>query len=111
MIPSGSLNLRSKFAFSWSSPRSKKKFAARRLDPLLGRGDVVDLKTEMMGADEIAGVTQSRAALALIIGEREIDDAVAQIDRAPKIECLLSDALQVEDALVEFGSLHRGRRP
>ena len=68
--PVGSFELALEIRFLLVLAEIEEKSAARRLDPLLGRGDVIDLKTEMMGADEIAGVSSwgCRAALALIIG-------------------------------------------
>src|SRR3974390_1067197 len=77
--------------------------AAGCFDALLGGGEIVDLEAEMMGADEALGVVEPGAALAEIVEEGEVDDAVAQIDRGGKVELLLADPLELENILVEPG--------
>src|SRR5256885_2810550 len=67
----------------------EEELAAGRLDLLLRRRDVVDLEAEMMGADEVLGVIEPRAALAGVVQQREVDHPVAQVDGGGEIERLL----------------------
>src|SRR5205823_697887 len=79
----------------------EEELAARRLDALLRLLEVFDLEAEVMRADEALGVLQSRARFALVFEEREIDHAVAEIDRRAHVDVLLADALELEHTLVE----------
>jgi hypothetical protein len=64
--------------------------AASVFDALLDRPNIFHLKTKMMGADEILCIIQPRAALAEIIQERQVYDAIAEIDRRREVEGLLT---------------------
>src|SRR5690348_16526172 len=62
----------------------EEELAAVGFDALLRFGKILDLKAEMVGADMRAGVFQIGSLAAGSAGEieqREIDDAVAHIDR------------------------------
>src|SRR5579859_637769 len=79
----------------------EEELAAGRLDALLRRLDVIDLEAEVMCADEIGRVLDSRARLALVLEQREVDHAVGKIDARAHLEVLLADALELEHLLVE----------
>src|SRR5919198_2471543 len=51
----------------------EEELAARRLDALLRLLEVLDLKAEVMRADEALGILQPGACFALVLEEREID--------------------------------------
>src|SRR3954452_22643767 len=75
--------------------------AAAGLDALLRRLEIIDLEAEMMRADEIGGVLQARAYFALVLEERQVDDAVAQVNGGAHVDVLFADALELEHLLVE----------
>src|SRR5437868_8348806 len=79
----------------------EEELAARRLDALLRLLEVLDLEAEVMRADEALGILQSGAGFAFVFEEREIDHAVAEIDRRAHVDVLLADALELEHTLVE----------
>src|SRR6267378_2059899 len=79
----------------------EEELAAGRLDALLRRLEVIDLEAEVVRADEIGGVLEARARLALVLEEREVDDAVAEIDRRAHVDVLFAHALELEHLLVE----------
>src|SRR5918911_1492137 len=58
----------------------EEKLAAGGLDRFLRFGEIVDLEAEVVGADEVLPVLQARAALALVVEEREVDHPVAKIN-------------------------------
>src|SRR5262249_49043247 len=86
----------------------EEKLAAIGLDPLLRFGEVVDLEAEMMRADEgraLLEIGRRAAGLALKIEQREIDHAVAHVDRGTDVQILAADALEVEHVGVELRRL------
>src|SRR2546423_12933977 len=79
----------------------EEEVAAGLLDLLLLLLNVVALEAEMVHADEVGRVLQARAGLALVLKEREVDVAVAEID-APRGRALGHlGALESERFLVE----------
>src|SRR5581483_645584 len=80
----------------------EEELAARRLDSLLRLRKIIHLKPEVVGADEALRVLQAGAALALVVQQREVDDAVAEVHRGSEVERLFAHALQPEHALVEL---------
>src|ERR1700757_3843435 len=79
----------------------EEELAAGRLDALFRRLEIVHLEAEVMRANEAGGVLQARPRLALVREEREVDDAVAEIDRRAEVDVLFADALELERLLVE----------
>src|SRR3954464_4271143 len=79
----------------------EEELAARGLDPFPGLVEIVHLEAEMVRADEARRILEAGAALALVLEEREIDDAVAEVDGRAHVDVLLADALELEHALVE----------
>src|SRR5262249_60432088 len=78
------------------------------LDALLGLGEVVDLEAEMVRADEgraLLEIGRLAARLPLKIEQREIDHAVAHVDRGADVQILAADALEVEHVGVELRRL------
>src|SRR5262249_39152019 len=74
------------------------------LDALLGLGEIVDLEAEMMGADEgraLLDIGRLAARLPLKIEHREIDQAVAHVDRGADAEFRAADALEFEHVGLE----------
>src|SRR5688572_18993131 len=55
--------------------------AAQGLDLLLRLLEIFDLKAEVVRADEVLGVRKPRAAAARVVEQRQVDDAVGEIDR------------------------------
>src|SRR5712691_528282 len=81
----------------------EEELAARRLDALLRVGQIVDLEAKVICPDGLGGVALDVVALAAgEIKQREIDDAIAQVDRRPDLDIFTADAFEIEDALVEF---------
>ena len=83
----------------------KEERAAGAFDAFLGFGDVIDLEAEMVRSDKALGVVEAGSALAEIVQQRQIDHAVAEVDRCGKVELFLSDTLQLEDALIKLRGL------
>src|SRR5436190_15944339 len=79
----------------------EEELAASGLDPFLRLLQIVDLEAEMVRADEARRVLEPRAALALVLEERQVDHPVAEIDSRAHVDVLLADALELEHALVE----------
>ena len=101
-MPSGSLNFRSKFFFLLIISEIEEKCPARLLNSLLCFRDIVDLETEVMRANEVLGIIEARATFPEIIQQRQVYGAVAQVDSGGKVELLLPDAFEIEDALIKF---------
>src|SRR5215475_9140818 len=86
----------------------EEKLAAIGLDALLRLREVVDLEAEMMRADEgraLLEIGRRAAGLPLKIEQREIDHAVAHVDRGTDVQILAADALEVEHVGVELRRL------
>src|SRR5438067_5513774 len=79
----------------------EEEFAARCLDALLRFLEVLDLKPEVMRADEALGILEPGACFALVLKEREIDHAVAQVNGGAHVDVLFADTLELEHAPVE----------
>src|SRR5262249_45617465 len=83
----------------------EEKLAAIGLDALLRLGEVVDLEAEMVRADEgraFLDIGRFAARLPLEIEQREIDHAIAHVDRGADVQILAADALEVEHVGVEL---------
>src|SRR5262245_35229836 len=75
----------------------EEKLAAIGLDALLRLGEVVDLEAEMMRADEgraLLEIGRLAAGLPLEIEQREIDHAVAHVDRGTDVQILAAYEFQ-----------------
>src|SRR5262245_39280837 len=86
----------------------EEELAAIGLDALLRFGEVIDLEAEMMRADEgraLLEIGRLAAGLPLKIEQREIDHAVAHVDRGTDVQILAADALEVEHVGVELRRL------
>src|SRR5262249_55057519 len=86
----------------------EEKLAAIGRDALLRFGEVVDLEAEMMRADEgraLLEIGRLAARLPLEIEQRQVDHAVAHVDRGADVEILAADALEVEHVGVELRRL------
>src|SRR5437660_4517643 len=73
----------------------EEKLAAGALDAPLRVGEVVDLKAEVVRADEtawVAHVGRLGAGAGGEIKQREIDDAVGEVDRRPDVEIIAAGA-------------------
>src|ERR1700733_12410700 len=82
----------------------EEELAAMRLDALLRRGEIVDLKAEMVRADETVAFRQIRrlaTLVALEVEQGEIDDAVAHIYSGADLQILATDTLELEHVLIE----------
>src|SRR2546423_1879485 len=58
----------------------EEELAAHGLDLLLRLGEVVDLEAEVVRADVVLRVVETRAALAEVVEQREVDHAVAEVN-------------------------------
>jgi hypothetical protein len=65
--------------------------------------DIVDLKTKVVGADEIFGIVEAGTTLADVIEQRQIDGAIAQINCRSEVECLLPNTLEIKYSLIKLG--------
>ena len=84
----------------------EEELAAGGLDPFLRLGQVIDLESEMVCADRLGRIALDVVALAAgKIEQRQIDHAVAQVDRRADVEILALDPLQPEHLFVEFCGL------
>src|SRR5499426_4285218 len=86
----------------------EEELAAIGLDALLRFGEIVDLEAEMMRADEgraLLEIGRLAARLPLKIEQREIDHAIAHVDRGADVEILATDTLEVEHVGAEFRRL------
>src|SRR5262249_37228473 len=86
----------------------EEKLASVGLDTLFRFGEIIDLKAEMMGADErraFLDVGRLAASLPSKIEQREIYDAVAHVDRGADFQILTPDPLEVEHVGVELRGL------
>src|SRR4051812_40429399 len=80
---------------------SEEELAAGGLDAFLRLLEIVHLEAEMVRAHEARRVLEPGAALALVLEQRQVDHAVAEIDGRAHVDVLLADALELEHALVE----------
>src|SRR5579859_3351758 len=86
----------------------EKELAAVRFDALLRLDEIVDLKAEMVGADEgfwILQVGGLAAGAGREIEQRQIDHAVAHVDGRADVEVLARDAFELEHVLVKLRRL------
>src|SRR4029077_3902230 len=79
--------------------------AAGLLDAPSRLVEIVDLKAEVMRADEARGVLEIAALGALEIEKGEVDHAVGHIDRRADLEILALDPPKIEDLLVKSRGL------
>src|SRR3954465_5297353 len=79
----------------------EEELAAGGLDAFLRLLEIVHLEAEMVRAHEARRVLEPGAALALVLEQRQVDHAVAEIDGRAHVDVLLADALELEHALVE----------
>jgi len=73
---------------------------------LLSRADVVDFEAEVVDADEIAAAA-ARRRLGLVVQQRDVDGAVAEVYALRVLPVGLADALQAEGLDVELRRLLR----
>ena len=86
----------------------KEEFPAVGLDAFLGFLEVIDLKSEMVGTNEgcpFLDVGCLAALATLEVQKREVDHAVAHVDRRADFQVFPANAFEVEDILVECRSL------
>src|ERR1700719_1716195 len=86
----------------------EEELAAGALDAPLRVGEVVDLEAEVVRADEAARVGDVGGLGAGAGGEieqREIDDAVGEVDRRADVEVFAAGALELEHGLIELRRL------
>src|SRR5262252_11080012 len=99
--PVGILELALEVDFVLALTEVEEERAAGVFDALLRLGDVVDDEPEMVRAGEILGVLEAGAELALERQQREVDDAVAQVDAGTDLQILAANPLEPEDVLIE----------
>src|SRR5262245_24871512 len=84
-------------------PEIEEEGAAGVLDALLGVRNVVHHKAEVVRAGKALGVLEAGAFFAFERQQREVDDAVAQIDAGADLQILAPDPLEPEHVFIERG--------